>query len=152
VTHRLAAGLLVVVVGATGTGAGARELYRGDQVQLDFSGSLRGFGIWTRGTNAEDFSQTLTLEATRSAIVTPPGEPIECASAAVFADCVAFDLAGEENVGVGSTRLRGQLDLRVSDWLSARVAYDHRLAFGTLQTFEAQVGENLEPENLMAND
>jgi hypothetical protein len=128
--------------------AAARELVRTGEFSLDFTGSLRQFVTVGSGTDAENFQQTLLEEATRSAIVTPPGQPIACASAAVFAECPAFDLVGDKDVWSSSTRLRLRFDASLGSALSATVAYEQRLLAGVIDTFERDLGQALEPENL----
>lgn len=123
----LAPAVALVVALASDAGA-ARDLYRAKGASLELSGSIRERFLVTRGTDADDFSDSLT----------PACLPVES-----FPDCPAFEEVGERDVWTSLTRLRLRLDARANEWLSAVVVYDNEATFGILDTFESALGEEL---------
>jgi hypothetical protein len=138
VRHILATALLCPLLGAAP--APARDLWRSGEASLELSGSVRELAIATRGTDADDFE-----EATRA----NPAVAVDCARAETFPDCPAFDEVGERRVLTSLTRLRTQLDLRLSPHWSAVAVYDHELRAGTLDTFEAELSDSLASESFL---
>jgi hypothetical protein len=152
---------LILALGVLASSAQGAELFRRGDFVVDFSGSIRGIGLATRGTSLEDFE-----EAARESLVVPdpltiailsdpelldllekfaPGlvrdltasivDPV-CFLAELFEDCPAFDEVGGTGVWQSLTRLRMRFDLQIFPSLSARVEYDNELVMGKLDTLE----------------
>jgi hypothetical protein len=117
-------------VALVGGEAAARELWRSGDASLEASGSLRELFTVTRGTDASDFAEAAL------------GDPT-CLPATTFPSCAAWAERGETDVITSLTRLRLRLDGRLSERISAVFVYDHEWLGGTLDTFEAQVGDSL---------
>ncbi len=126
--------------------AGARELWSLGEASLDWSGTVREIAVATRGTDEDAFRDAAAANL------------VVCSEAASFADCPAFGTVGEDGVYTSLTRLRNRVDLRVTPHWSAVVLYDHELLTGTLDTFEARLGDSLmtdsflEAESKIVND
>jgi hypothetical protein len=164
--------LAVLALGVLASSAQGAELFRRGDFVVDFSGSIRGIGLATRGTSLEDFE-----EAARESLVEPdplaiailsdpelrgllesaaPGlvreltesivDPV-CLLAEFFEQCPAFDEVGGTGVWQSLTRLRLRLDLQISQSLSARLEYDNELLMGKLDTLEFRGfdTENVDP-------
>ena len=58
--------LLILALGVLASSAEGAELFRRGDFAVDFSGSIRGIGLVTRGTSLEDFE-----EAARESLVEP---------------------------------------------------------------------------------
>jgi hypothetical protein len=118
----LALGVLCVPVPARAT-----ELFRRGELRVDISGSLREIAQVGRQTSADRFGLALAQDP-------------RCAFARTFGDCSAFGTVGEEDAFQSLTRLRTRLDVELSSQLRAVVVYDHEVASGELDTFEAALG------------
>jgi hypothetical protein len=129
VRGRAAAWILLAVFAAEP--AGARELWKRGDAHLELSGSLRELLVGTRGTSASEFENAV-------------GEyPVACSLVVSFPDCPAWDALNETPVVTSLTRLRLRFDARATRHLSASVVYDSDWFAGTLDSFEAQLGEDL---------
>jgi len=113
--------MLGLVAIATGESA-ATELWSQGDASLEFSGSLRQIVLYSQQTDGDDF------------------EAAFCRPASEIADCAAWDALGDTDVGQALTRLRLRLDLQATSWLSAVVAYDSQVFYGTIDTLEAALG------------
>jgi len=129
VSGRASAVLLLVMLSALP--AGARELWRQGEMSLDFSGSLRGLVVGTRGTRASEFQAGLDAN------------PVSCSLVSTFPDCPAWDALDETAVWTSATRLRMRFDARATRHLSGTVVYDNEWLVGTLDTFERGFGASL---------
>jgi hypothetical protein len=127
--------LLVVGLGALAPRAAvAREVWSRGEASLEVTGSVRNLARFTQGTDAKGFAEQGAL----------------CfLDAATFADCPAFGLVGDEDVGLDLTRLRTRFDLTFHPSLSAQVTYDHELRFGRLDTLEAELGQALASDRFL---
>jgi len=107
----------------------AREVWRSGDAYLDLGGYVREIAFVSRGTSEADFEA---------------GFGVGCVlSPQAFADCPAFDAVGLTRVGTSTTRLRIRMEARANEHWSAVVSVDNELIAGTLDTFEAQIAENL---------
>jgi hypothetical protein len=123
-----AATLLCALAAAPGE---ARVLWSEGEASLEFAGSVRQLLVGTGGTDLDEFAAA--------------GDP-SCIFAATFANCPSFLVVNETSVFTSVTRVRGRLDLRITPRLSAALAYDHELRAGTLDTFEAQLGRDIDTQ------
>jgi len=153
--------LAILALGILASSAQGAELFRRGDFVVDFSGSIRGIGLATRGTSLEDFEEAAReslvepdplaiailsdpelrglLESTAPGLVRELTESIVdpvCLLAEFFEDCPAFDEVGGTGVWQSLTRLRLRLDLQISQSLSARLEYDNELLMGKLDTLE----------------
>lgn len=137
---RLAAGLLALGLLLVAAGrAGAKEVWSRGEASLDVTGSIRSIATVGGGTDAGKFE--------RRAAVDP-----RCVFAAAFPECSAFDFVGDKTLYQSLTRFRLRLDGRVNRHLSAVIAYDHELLFGTLDTLGRTLGEELRIDPLFDLD
>jgi hypothetical protein len=125
----VAAWLVLAVLAAAP--AGARELWSRGDASLEFSGSLRELLVGSHGTSASDFEKAAL------------GDPVGCTLVATFPDCAAWDTVGETPIVTSLTRLRLRFDARATKHLSAVVVYDNEMRAGSLDTFEARLGDSL---------
>jgi hypothetical protein len=112
-----------------------RELFARGDLSLDFTGSLRALTAVSKGTDLDKFQEIASSS-------------VSCGLAALFPDCPAFGVVGRKDTWQNLTRLRTQFDLQAMAGLSAYVAYDHEWRFGTLDTFERGLGDDLRAVNL----
>lgn len=137
-----AAAASAVVVGlGVPTSAWAKEVWARGEASLTIKGEIRELGVYTRQTDATDFSMAIandiaTLNTT-------------CISASSFANCPAFNVVGDEEVGQGLTRLRLEADLDVTKWLSAVVIYDNEIRYGKIDTLESQLDSGIAPDSFL---
>jgi hypothetical protein len=127
------AGWVWISLASTISTARAADVYSNDDFRLTLDGSLRQLALYTRQTDFDDFNQAR----------------LNCPAASSFANCPAFDLIGDRDVVQGFTRLRLEADFRYRDWLTAFVAYDNEIAFGGVNTLEAQLSSGLESESFL---
>jgi hypothetical protein len=111
--------------------AEAREIWNRGEASLELSGSIRELLVLTSGTDADRF-----LEEAAS-------DPQHCLLAATFAECRGFDVVGDWFTPTSLTRLRTRLEGSYGSHWSAVVVYDHELRAGRLNTFGADIGEDL---------
>ena len=133
--RRKAAVAGTLVLGALATAADARELWRSGDASLELSGSVKELLTFTQGTDAGDFAE-------RSA-----SDP-RCARADTFENCAGFGTVGEKDAWQSLTRMRTRFDLRIDANLSAVLAYDHELRFGTLDTLGADLSEGFGTDSI----
>jgi len=153
--------LAILALGVLASSAQGAELFRRGDFVVEFSGSVRGIGLATRGTSMEDFEEAaleslVVPDPSAIAILSDPDlldlleevdpgmvrdlaesivDPV-CFLAEFFEECPAFDEVGKTGVWQSLTRLRMQFDLQISRSLSARVEYDNELVMGKLDTLE----------------
>lgn len=120
--------------------AQARTLWESNGRSLELTGSLRQLVIGTHGTNVDDFQDAAAADAGN------------CLLAENFLGCTAFDVVNESPVVTSLTRLRVRFDLQLMPELSVVLAYDNELRAGTLDTFEAQLGDALATEQWLPFD
>jgi len=158
VTRSLSRAFAILALGVLASSAQGAEIFRRGDFAVDFSGSIRGIGLLTRGTSQEDFEEA----ALESLVVPDPatlGDPellalIEafdpgmarqlagslvdpvCFLAESFQECPAFHEVGRFRVWQTLVRVRTRLDFQITQSLSARVEYDHELLMGRLDTLE----------------
>ena len=115
--------------------ASSRELWRSGDAYLDLSGTVREIALVSRGTSSEAFAAELAqcFSSAEPSVPTPTE----------FADCPAFATVGDERVGTSTTRLRLRMEARANEHWSAVISFDNELLAGTLDTFEAQAGNDL---------
>jgi hypothetical protein len=164
----------ILALGVLASSAQGAELFRRGDFAVEFSGSIRGIGLATRGTSQEDFEEaaleTLAVpDASTIAILSDPGllglleefdpglvrdlaesviAPV-CFLAASFEECPAFHEVGRLRVWQSLVRVRMRLDLQLSGSLSARVEYDNELVMGKLDTLELRGFDPSEVEPLL---
>lgn len=132
-----AAGVLLAALALSAWGArdaGAREVWSRGETSLDVSGTLRELMVGTQGTSEDDFA-ALTA-----------ANPAQCLLAENFLTCPAFSAVNQTPVVTSLTRLRAEVELKLPHRLSAYLAYDQEVSAGTLDTFEAQLGEAVDTE------
>lgn len=122
---------VVCLASALALPAGAREVWSAGDASLEVSGSLRQLVLGTKGTSASDYQRGRLLGGA------------SCILVVSFPDCPAWAKVGDSDVLTSLTRGRLRLDLRVTPEWSAVVVYDQELRAGSLDTFEAQIGDSL---------
>ncbi len=137
---RLAAGLLAVGLPLAAAGrAGAKEVWSRGEASLEVSGLIRSIARVSEGTDAGRFERRAASDP-------------RCVFAATFPECSAFDLVDDKTLYQSLTRFRLRLDGRVNRHLSAVVAYDHELLFGTLDTLGVTLAEEFRVDSLFDLD
>lgn len=131
----LAPGLLVLAAQAVG----AKEIWSRGEASLEATGSIRSIATLGGGTSAGRFEKRAAADT-------------RCVFAASFPDCSAFDLVGDKTLYQSLTRFRLRLDGRVNKHLSAVLAYDQELLFGTLDTLGRTLGEEIRIDPLFDLD
>jgi hypothetical protein len=111
--------------------ANARELWSRGEASIDFSGSLRQIGLYSKQTDLSDWEQAYR------------GDP-SCLFAATVDNCRAWDDLQDADAVQMLTRIRVRFDLQATSWLSAVVAYDSQLFYGRIDTLEATLGRSLQ--------
>ena len=131
----LVIGLALLLVAPVRAGQGTTVWESGDAA-LNLWGSVREIVRYGDQTSAKAFAAELlaSLPATT------------CFSSTEFANCPAFDVVGQRESWQGLTRFRVGAELRANDFLSATLVYDLELGYGILDTFEAQLRENVADE------
>jgi len=124
-----AAGLVLALL--TAAPGGARELWRRGDASLELSGSLRELLVGSHGTSASEFETAAASDGPA------------CLLVATFPDCAAWDTLGDTPIVTSLTRLRLRFDARATKQLSAVVVYDNEWRAGSLDTFEARLGDSL---------
>ncbi len=119
----------------------ATELWSRGDASFSVGGRIRQIGLYTRQTDADDFSHSIAADI--AALGT------RCVTAVGFANCPAFDEVGKKDVGQGLTRLRIELDLAMTSWLSAVVIYDNEVLYGGIDTLEAQLGSQIASDSFL---
>jgi len=99
---------------------------------VDASGTIRQLAVLTRGTSLEAFQAGLG-----------PGCLVD------FANCPSFDAVNQQRIGLSLTRLRARLDARANAHWSASIEFDNQLLAGQLDTFEAQLGDDISRRTLV---
>ena len=133
----LGAALLGAVLAAP---SDARELWSSGEASLEFSGSFRQIAAFSKGTDEDEFQDVVAANL--------PG----CGLALTFANCPAFDVVNDTDIQTSFSRLRTRFDLRITPQLSAVLVYDHEARAGDLDTFEAQLGRDLDTEQWLDLD
>lgn len=127
--------LLCCLCGARG--ASAWELWRRGETVLELGGYARQIGLFTHGTDSEDFVDTVVAN------------PLQCGLAATLANCPAFEEVGDRQVFESLTRLRAELSGRLNRHWSALVVYDQEVLAGDLDTLESGISEGLSTESFL---
>ena len=122
--------------------SGAAEWWSRGDASLSVSGSLRQLAIYTQQTDFDEFTDAIAADIAATGGTT-------CVSAANFANCPAFNVVGDEDVGQGLTRLRIAADLKVTEWLSAFASYDNEVRFGMIDTLESQLGSGFDSSSFL---
>ncbi|MGH0031314.1 MAG: hypothetical protein ACQGVC_16070 [Myxococcota bacterium] len=130
--RRLALLLLALLVAQA---AASRELLRSGDASLELTGSAKEILTFTRGTDLDDFRR----------VAAGP----DCVLVNTFPNCPSFHAVGRSDVVLSLSRLRLRFDARAGDHLSAVVVWDQEARLGTLDTFEAQLGEALGSERFL---
>ena len=120
--------------------AAGRELWKSGDRSLELTGSLRELALVTKGTDQDDFAAAVLAN------------PVVCGAALTFEDCPAFALVNDADVWTSLTRLRLKLEAQLGSGWSAVVTWDNELRAGSLDTFEASLGEAFEPETWLDAD
>lgn len=136
-------GLVITLLFAPPGAAKAAEWWTNGEASLSVGGSLRQIALYTRQTDADDFTDAIAAD------ILANGPATTCVSASNFSNCPAFDTVGEQDVGQGFTRLRLEVDLSVTEWLSAFAAYDNDIRFGQVDTLEAALGSGFDSKSFL---
>jgi hypothetical protein len=167
----------ILALGVLASSAQGAELFRRGDFVVEFSGSIRGIGLVTRGTSLEDFEEAaleplVVPDPSTIAILSDPDlldllEEIDpglvrdlaesivapvCFLAEFFEECPAFGEVGGTGVWQSLTRLRLRFDLQIFRSLSASVEYDNELLMGKLDTLELRGFDTTEDPFLPLQD
>ena len=125
--------------------AGAREIWRSGDAFVEFAGTLRQIVRTSEQTDEDDFRDALRSgdpNCIPPGLAQPPLLP-----AGNFEDCVAFGEVGEERAVQSLSRLRLEIDVGVTSWLTGHVVADNELFAGDLDTLEATLGDDLSSDS-----
>ncbi len=135
--------LLVVALLTAASVSHAEQWWSHGDASLSVSGSLRQLTIYTQQTDNDDFRNAIASDIAASPAATT------CLAAASFANCPAFNVLGDQDVGQALTRLRIEADLKLSKWLSLFASYDNEVQYGSIDTLEAALGGGFDTKSYL---